>query len=212
MGDQSSSAAVIFASPITELHSKNLSLYWQSAPRLVERVNAIQRLNCTRKLTTTAASTDMPRCLWTKRRIIGVALLDSCSDDLKLRVTMYKPLICTVLLIFGISHAQEPSSTTGNEAKLSQAELLGTTAGRVLGAAKMCEVKSDRLQSIAKHTFAVIDQIAHSQSDRASADQRMRDSLNLGEEDIRQGRSTCQSSHSALNKLEQRLAQQASPK
>ena|SRR5690349_16820270 len=121
---------------------------------------------------------------------------------------MYKLLMFTALLFFGLSHAEKPSATVGNPANPSQAELLGTTAGRLLGAAKSCGEKSERLQAIAKRAFAVIDQIGHSEPDRASANRRMRDGLKLGENDIREGRSTCRSMHSALSKLEQRLAQQ----
>ena len=140
----------------------------------------------------------------------GVGMAIVCR--LNRTIAMYKLLICTVLLLFGISNAQEPPPATGNPAKPSQAELVGTIAGRVLGAAKMCGIKSERLQSTAKHAFAAIDQIAHSESDRASADRRMRDGITLGVDDIREGRSTCGAIRSALKKLEQRLTQPPKPK
>ena len=130
------------------------------------------------------------------------------TSFLTIQAAMYKLLMFTALLFFGLSHAEKPSPTADNPAKPSQAELLGTTAGRLLGAAKICGERSERLQAIAKHAFAVIDQVGHSESDRASADRRMRDGLDLGENDISEGRSTCRSMRSALSKLEQRLAQQ----
>jgi hypothetical protein len=122
----------------------------------------------------------------------------------------YRVAVRAVLFFFvllGDTSAAEQSSTRASPAKLSGAERWGTTAGRVLGAATMCGVKSERLQSIARRTFALIDQVGKGESDRASADKRMRDGLKIGRDDITEGRSTCQATRSELDKLEQRLAQ-----
>jgi hypothetical protein len=122
----------------------------------------------------------------------------------------YRVAVGAVLFFFfflGNATAEEPSSTKARPAKLSGAELWGTTAGRVLGAATMCGVKSERLQLVARRTFALIDQVGKGESDRASADKRMREGLKNGRDDIKEGRSTCQATRSALDKLEQRLAQ-----
>src|SRR5690349_9853581 len=54
-------------------------------------------------------------------------------------------------------------------ADMSQAELLGSTAGRVLGGAQACGTPSERLQATARLAFAAIDQLAQSEQDRASA-------------------------------------------
>src|SRR5690349_14524729 len=62
-------------------------------------------------------------------------------------------------------------------ADMSKAEYLGRTAGRVLGAAQSCGAPSERLQATARLAFGAIDQLARSEQDRTSADQRMRDGL-----------------------------------
>ena len=91
------------------------------------------------------------------------------------------------------------------DADMSEAELLGTTAGRVLGAAQTCGVPPERLQATARLTFTVIDQVAKSDQDRTSANQRMRDGLSLGREDIKAKRTSCEALRSALGKLEKRV-------
>lgn len=92
-------------------------------------------------------------------------------------------------------------------ADTSNAEFLGTTAGRVLGAAQACGTPSERLQATARLAFAAIDELAQSEYDRASADGRMRDALARGRGDIKAGRISCETILSTLGKLEKRLGQ-----
>jgi hypothetical protein len=121
---------------------------------------------------------------------------------------MYRVLLCTVLFfLFCTTDAEESTSTKASPPRLSAAELLGMRAGRVLGAAKICETEPERLQSIAKQTFAAVDEVGKSESDRASADRHMRDALNVGADDIKEGRITCEALQSALNRLEHQLIQ-----
>ena len=121
---------------------------------------------------------------------------------------LYRVLSCAVLVFsFHIVLAEERSSTAARPPRLSPAESLGTTAGRLLGAAKLCAMESDRLQSIAKYAFAAIDQLATSEADRTSADRNMRDALGIGAADVKADRVTCESVRSALNSLERRLTQ-----
>jgi hypothetical protein len=91
------------------------------------------------------------------------------------------------------------------DADMSKAELLGATAGRVLGAAHTCGIPPERLQATARLTFAAIDQVAKSDQDRTSANDRMRDALTLGREDIDAQRTSCQAARSALGRLEKRV-------
>jgi hypothetical protein len=121
---------------------------------------------------------------------------------------MYRALLCTVLFfLFCTTDAEESTSTKASPPRLSAAELLGMRAGRVLGAAKICQTEPERLQSIAKQTFAAVDEVGKSESDRASADRHMRDALNVGADDIKEGRITCEALQSALNRLEHQLIQ-----
>src|SRR5215510_3631392 len=90
-------------------------------------------------------------------------------------------------------------------ADMSKDEFLGSTAGRVLGAAQSCGAPSERLQATARLAFAAIDQLARSEQDRTSADQRMRDGLGLGRADIKAGRTSCEAILSSLGRLEKRL-------
>src|SRR5690242_434557 len=90
----------------------------------------------------------------------------------------------------------------GAGADMSKAELLGTTAGRVLGAAQACGASSERLQATARLAFAAIDQLAQSEQDGASADARMRDALRRGRQDITAGRTSCEAILSTLGRLE----------
>jgi len=92
-------------------------------------------------------------------------------------------------------------------ADMSQAELLGSTAGRVLGGAQACGTPSERLQTTARRAFAAIDHLAQSEPDRASADNRMRDGLRRGARDIKAGQTSCETILSSLGKLEKRLGQ-----
>ena len=116
--------------------------------------------------------------------------------------------MCTVLFfLFRTADAEEPTSTKANPPRLSAAESLGMRAGRVLGAAKICQTEPERLQSIAKQTFAAVDEVGKSDSDRASADRHMRDALNLGADDVKKGQITCEALQTALNRLEHQLKQ-----
>ena len=63
------------------------------------------------------------------------------------------------------------------------------------------------LQSIAKQTFAAVDEVGKSESDRASADRHMRDALNLGADDVKKGQITCEALQTALNRLEHQFTQ-----
>ena len=66
---------------------------------------------------------------------------------------MYRVLMCTVLFfLFRTADAEEPTSTKSNPPRLSAAESLGMRAGRVLGAAKICQIDPERLQS-SKHSL-----------------------------------------------------------
>ena len=116
--------------------------------------------------------------------------------------------MCTVLIfLFCTTDAEESTSTKAKPPRLSAAESLGMRAGRVLGAAKICQIEPERLQSIAKRTFAAVDEVGKSESDRASADRHMRDALNLGADDIKKGRISCEALQTALNRLEHQLIQ-----
>ena len=88
---------------------------------------------------------------------------------------------------------------------MSEAELLATTAGRVLGAAQACQDSPERLQTTARLTFAAIDQVAKSDQDQTSANKRMRDGLVLGREDIKAERTSCEVALSVLGRLEKRV-------
>ena len=121
---------------------------------------------------------------------------------------MYRVLMCTVLFfLFRTADAEESTSTKANPPRLSAAESLGMRAGRVLGAAKICQIDPERLQSIAKQAFAAVDEVGKSESDRASADRHMRDALNLGADDVKKGQITCEALQTALNRLEHQLKQ-----
>ena len=118
-----------------------------------------------------------------------------CRPDLGIR-EVAKRLVSLSILCMLIQDAG---------ADMSEAEVLGTTSGRVLGAAQLCGIPPERLQRTARLTFTAIDQIARSEQDRTSADERMRDGLGLGHEDIKSKRTSCEAIRSALGKLEKRL-------
>ena len=96
-------------------------------------------------------------------------------------------------------------ASANTHADMSEAELLGTTAGRVLGAAQACQVPAQRLRVTARLTFTAIDQVAKSDHDVTSANKRMRDGLLLGREDIKAERTSCEVALSALGRLEKRV-------
>jgi hypothetical protein len=96
-------------------------------------------------------------------------------------------------------------ASANTHADMSEAELLGTTAGRVLGAAQACQVSPERLQTTARLAFAAIDQLAKSDHDQSSANKRMRDGLVLGREDIKAERTSCEVALSVLGRLEKRV-------
>jgi hypothetical protein len=89
---------------------------------------------------------------------------------------------------------------------MSEAEVLGATAGRVLGAAQVCQVPPERLQATARLAFTAIDQLAQSEQQRTSASERMRDGLGVGRADIKAQRKSCEATRSSLETLEKRLA------
>ena len=87
-------------------------------------------------------------------------------------------------------------------ADLSNAETIAAGSGRIIGAAKACDVDGSRLRALGEKVFAVLNVRAKSERDQGSATGIFASTYNTGIDQVASGKIKCAAARSAFKDLE----------
>lgn len=110
------------------------------------------------------------------------------------------PFLATMLLV--------AAPDAGDETELTDAEMLSTAAGGILGAAAMChEIAGDRVSAAADKLDSLVAQVIADDDELTSANELFIRSIGEGKAAVESGETDCRTVEASLAKLERLEAQ-----